>query len=449
MLPIDSFDDYAARLGRSILNGHTWDAPRPDSGLPSADDSAFNGLALRLFRLQFESVSAYRRLCESLGRVPGRIAHWTEIPAVPTSAFKELEFTSLLEAERTTVFHSSGTTGQRPSRHFHNAASLGLYEASLWPWFRVHLLADLDDAETGEEMPCRGRSPVQGWSEPHMIPQAGRAVPSPSLPPSAPNGALKTVRSTTLDRIRFLFLTPPAERAPHSSLVHMFETVRRHLGGPDCWFAGEVDVSGAWTLDLDRALPALEDSLSRGHPLALLGTAFGFVHLLDQLAERDLNFVLPSGSRVMETGGYKGRSRVLAQAGLHGLITEQLGIPASHIVGEYGMSELSSQAYDQAIGKCGTRSAEDGVPKAECPAPATERCFRFPPWARVRIVSSETGRAVADGEAGLIRVVDLANLRSVLAVQTEDLGVRRGTGFELIGRPAQVAPRGCSLTSAS
>ena len=53
--------------------------------------------------------------------------------------------------------------------------------------------------------------------------------------------------------------------------------------------------------------------------------------------------------------------------------------------------------------------------------------------------------AVAEGETGLIRVLDLANVWSVMAVQTEDLGVRRGDGFELIGRAAQAEPRGCSL----
>jgi hypothetical protein len=73
------------------------------------------------------------------------------------------------------------------------------------------------------------------------------------------------------------------------------------------------------------------------------------------------------------------------------------------------------------------------------------RSFCFPPWARVRIVSPETGREVADGETGLLRVFDLANVFSVLAIQTEDLAVRRGERFELIGRAALAEPRGCSL----
>ncbi len=72
-------------------------------------------------------------------------------------------------------------------------------------------------------------------------------------------------------------------------------------------------------------------------------------------------------------------------------------------------------------------------------------CFHFPPWTRAQIVSPETGREVADGETGLIRVFDLANVFSVMAIQTEEVGVHHGEGFELIGRARLAEPRGCSL----
>jgi hypothetical protein len=165
----------------------------------------------------------------------------------------------------------------------------------------------------------------------------------------------------------------------------------------------------------------------------ILGPAFSFVRLLYELAARRLKFELPAGSRVMETGGYKGRSRAIPKAELHTLITQLLGIPADRIVCEYGMCELSSQAYDFRIPQPG----QEGVPRS--------RMFRFPPWARARVVSPETGAEVGEGETGLIRVFDLANVYSVLAVQTEDLGIRRGEGFELVGRLSKSEARGCSL----
>src|SRR5437868_5145085 len=87
---------------------------------PEAD---FDALALELFGLQFGYNTAYRRFCETRGVGPGMIKDWRDIPAVPTAAFKECEMSCLPADERSTVFYSSGTTGQRPSRHFHNAES--------------------------------------------------------------------------------------------------------------------------------------------------------------------------------------------------------------------------------------------------------------------------------------------------------------------------------------
>ena len=131
----------------------------------------------------------------------------------------------------------------------------------------------------------------------------------------------------------------------------------------------------------------------------------------------------------METGGYKGRSRELAKESLHGLIGSTLGLPADRILCEYGMCELSSPAYDAAD---------------RCLAPG-ERSFQFPAWARVRIVSPENGREVAVGETGLVQIVDLANVASCLAIQTEDLGVRTNDGFRLLGRASTAEAKGCSL----
>ena len=357
------------------------------SGDPFLPD--FERLALELFGLQFESNAAYRRICEARQLGPDRVRQWTDIPAVPAAAFKELELTSLPPDRRTAVFHSSGTTGQTPSRHFHGAESLAVYEASLWQQFQAGLLSD----------PSR----------------SGALLPA-----------------------RVFFLTPPPEQVPHSSLVHMFEAVRKKLaaagvsaGGSAFW--GRVDGDGAWQLDFEAAMAQLLPSGSG--PVYggqwLLGTAFSFVHLLDYLGGGQRRLQLPPGSRIMETGGYKNRSRAMPKEDLHALLTEALGVSRENIVCEYGMSELSSQAYDGPISNSEFQR--------------TNRVFQFPSWCRARVLSPETGREVAEGETGLLRVVDLANVFSVAAIQTEDLAIRRGEGFELLGRALQAEPRGCSL----
>ena len=365
----------------------------------SLADEKFNALAVELFALQFNYNTSYRKLCEARSITPDLVSHWTQIPTVPTAALKEFEMTSLPPDQRTRVFYSSGTTEQRPSKHFHNAESLAVYEASLWQWFKQN---------------CRLR----------------------------------------IADCRLLSLTPTAEHAPHSSLVHMFDFVRGKLGADENAFVGRINSDGSWRVDFDAALVALSCSRRRekadfpfagsplphvsGYekPLLILGTAFGFVHLLDELSSRNLRLQLPEKSRVIETGGYKGRSRTMPKAELHALITEHLGVAASHILCEYGMSELSSQAYEGESLKSQVQSLKP------C------RSFHFPPWARVRIISPETGHEVSDGEIGLIQVFDLANVFSVMAIQTEDMAVRRGDGFELLGRATMAEPRGCSLTAA-
>jgi len=399
--------NFATRFREAILSegrvpqGLDSELPTPNSQLPSRDGGScnsplrdFNRLALELFALQFKSNAAYRKICEARRLTPKVVENWMQIAAVPTSAFKELDLTCLTPDERTTVFHSSGTMEQKPSRHFHSPESLKLYEASLLPWFLENVLPDL---------------------------------------------------RFTNDDLRLVCLTPLPAQAPYSSLVHMFETVRsRVCENVDYSFFGTVAADGSWTLDF----AAVADLLSPRRqtpdprPLLLLGTAFSFVHLLDFLAERNLRFDLPAGSRVMETGGYKNRSRSMPKTELHQLITERLGVPPSHIICEYGMSELSSQAYENVTGDTWQVTRIGG---ASCHVLRVTRHFRFPPWARVQIISPETGREVADGETGLIRVFDLANVFSVMAIQTEDLGVRRENGFELIGRAQLAEPRGCSL----
>jgi hypothetical protein len=368
-----SFNDFATQARAFVTR-----TAAAVSGPQTENDAQFNRLALELFSLQFHSVPIYREFCTSRRVWPDSVEHWSAIPALPAVAFKEYEVSSLAAGQRTRVFHSSGTSGQRRGRHFHDAQSLGLYEASLWPWFARHFI--------------------------------GAAV--------------------SLDLI---FLTPSAALAPDSSLAHMFDSVRRQLEG-SAQFAGRVDTDGSWTLDMERTAKALSQCVSVQRPVALLGPAFSFVHFLEYCQSQQLRFGLPKGSRALETGGYKGRSRAVSKTRLHQWIGEVLEIPQNHIVTEYGMSELSSQAYDRIAGAQGEQA--DALAGG---------LFRFPPWAQTQIVSPETGAQVQEGQTGLVRVFDLANIRSVMAIETQDLGVRRREGFELIGRAAVAEPRGCSL----
>ena len=334
---------------------------------PRAD--GFNELALALFAFQFEHNTPYANFCHTENHTPETVADWRNIPAVPTRAFKSLDLTVLPEADRGTVFRSSGTTQANRSRHFHSHDSLAVYHTSLWPWFAEHLIDE----------------------------------------------------STK----RLLFLFPEIDQAAESSLAYMMDEVAKRLARCERCFAAD----GQWRIDGQAAVDFLHDCVTQNEPVTILGTAFSFVNLLDHLDGVAIEFPLPSGSAAMETGGYMGRAREGPKAELHQAITDRLGIASGRIICEYGMCELSSQAYDCKLGQADT-------------AP---RKFRFPPWARARIVSPETMREVDIGQAGLLQILDLANVNSVLSLQTEDLAKRHADGCELLGRAELAESRGCAL----
>jgi hypothetical protein len=356
----------------------TW-IGEPLDGSPVFDPQRFEEMAVRLFRLQYALNGPFRHWCQFRGVVPENVAKARDIPGLPISAFKELEVTCLAPGERSLFFLSSGTTGQQRSRQFHSHESVALYDRSAMRWFAANLLKDFVDATPRAEGP------------------------------------------------RVLGLTPAAIDAPHSSLGRMVVKVIEQFGAKGSETVGTVDSTGTWALDWERLDRWLGRASDGRRPVIILGTAFQFVHLLEHAFENRFRWNLPEGSLVMETGGYKGRSQEMPKATLHAGIAEVLGVNRERIISEYGMSELSSQAYTGATGK------------------PNEGCLRFPPWARCRVISPETGAEVALGETGVVVVQDLANVWSAFSVQTEDLAVRRDEGFELLGRAAKSEPRGCSL----
>lgn len=218
-----------------------------------------------------------------------------------------------------------------------------------------------------------------------------------------------------------LILTPPPAAAPESSLSHMMGTLSQLAGESGQRYFLSTNGGG---LDTDGFLAAVDEHRRAGRPVLVLGTALAFLHLTEAVVARGISCHLPAGSEAMETGGYKGSGRELTKADLYARIGGALGLPVTAVWNEYGMTELSSQFYTRGLGQ----------PHAG------------PPWARALVVSPETGQEVAPGETGVLRLFDLANVGSVLAVGTQDLAVRREDGgFELLGRdPAALPPRGCS-----
>jgi hypothetical protein len=304
------------------------------------DGGDFEETALTLYRWQRAHNSEYDRFCGDVN-----VREWTDIPAVPSTLFRDLSLTSFPVADASTVFRTSGTTaGSRGSVHL---LDTDIYDLS---------------ARTQVER-CIGPLPTSGIS-------------------LVPMGA-------------------------DSSLGHM---CRSFVPGMPSFFSDKEGVrcTDAWA--------ALAQAATRDEPLFIPGTAFAFADLIDV---ENSPTPVPPGSIVMVTGGFKGRRRSVPPTVLCETLARR--IPGAQVVGEYGMSELASQLW----------AVPAGAP------------FVPPPWMRILAVDPWTG-AVAT--RGVLRFYDLANHQTVLAVETQDVGVVLPDGsVRLEGRLEGAVPRGCSL----
>lgn len=292
-------------------------------------------------------------------------------PAVPTDVFRAIRVASHDANDDARVFRTSGTTDT--ARGSHHLRDLSLYD------------------------------------------RAARAAARYALFPD-------------VERMQLVILAPTADELPDSSLAYMLDRFGTWFGDGEsvyAWRAGQLDAER-----LDLTLHAAE---KRGHKVALLGTSFAFVHAEDALGAR--RFALPAGSRIMQTGGFKGRAREIDPAQLSSLLVRRYGVAESFVAQEYGMTELSSQLYETTL-----REAALG----RTPGP---RRLWWPGWVRLTIVDPETLAEVPAGADGLARIDDLANVDTACAIQTADRARALHDGVSVLGRSASATPRGCSIAA--
>jgi hypothetical protein len=328
-------------------------------------DDQFDELALRLFAHQYEANAPFRGFCQRRGATLRNVKTWSDIPAVPIDAFKAMELRCATPSPTERVFMTSGTTGRAArGRHFHPA--LEVYDLSMARHFAQRFMR-------GEQ------------------------------------------------RLPMAILFPDEQAMPHSSLAHYLALALQRFGTADSGYF--LTPQG---LDMDGLCGRLEAAERSGQPYALLGASFSLVHVMDALQAGGRRFRLPPGSRVLDTGGYKGQSRELPLEAFYAQLSEALGVPRSHCINMYGMTELSTQFYDD--GNAVLPSVKSG-----------------PHWIRSRIVEPVTGRSVAPGERGILVHCDLANYNAVTTILTEDVGLAAEGGFLLLGRAEGAQAKGCSL----
>ena len=334
-------------------------------------DADRDALMQDVARFQFEHVRPFQKLAlarqASFERGP---VGW---PALPTDVYRFAQVSVFEEQAWTRVFRTSGTTSG--ARGAHPFVSLALYDHAAF------LAAD-------HALLVHAKQPMD-----------------------------------------FVLLAFSPETHGDSSLSHMLqsfaERARTQHEARVTWALGEHEV------DADALDRALSEAQQAGRAVALLGTSFAFVFAEDALKARGLRYTLPTGSRLMFTGGFKGKSREVSPDVLRAQLAARYGVIGTHIVSEYGMTELSSQLYG--------RSLITGI--VESP----ERLWA-PPWMRITAVDPVTLMPLPEGEVGILRVDDLANLDSCVSIQTADFArVFADGSVVLLGRDPTSTPRGCSL----
>ncbi|MFN2461440.1 MAG: acyl-protein synthetase [Candidatus Velthaea sp.] len=330
------------------------------------DDAAFDRLACDICAHQLRWNAPYAAYARARGFSLDTLPCTPgDIPAVPAAAFKEAALSTAGEHASALWFETSGTTSGRGGRHYLESADL--YDAALVAGFDRALL---------------------------------------------PDGA----------RLRYLLLVADVRERPHSSLGYMMDRIAALRGdGRDGRYVHGDDL--AFDAFLHDARAAIDGDVA----VCIAATAFALVAVLDALDARGARLQLPAGSRIMETGGFKGRTRVVERDELYARAAARFGVPTSSIVAEYGMTELCSQYYDSFASRTQGR-----------------RIKAAPPWLRAIVVDAH-GQAAPPGVIGAIRHIDCANRSSVVAVDTEDLGALTADGLVLIGRDRGAELRGCSL----
>ena len=342
-------------------------------GMDYQDIEAFNHLALRAFELQFKYIPVYRRYCEKRGVNPENISSWDQIPALPTDVFKVMELT-MLPSHSVRTFITSGTT--RPDERgkvSYDEGGLGLMDATIYEAASAFLFPD-------------------------------------------------RVRTT------ILIIAPSPEIIPHMIMAYGMNRLKEYFGSPRSRF-----LVGKEGFEVRVLVDELRRSEAECLPITICGGSFGFVNFFDYCREKGLGFHLPPGSRMLDAGGFKGKSREVKREAFVKDCGEFLGIPKDYCINLLGMTEISSQFYDNTL-----RNFHKGlnIPKAKV----------NPPWTRTLVVDPDALEPLPPGETGLLRHFDLANRGHILAVQTDDLGRVTPEGFEIYGRSKEGEARGCSMT---
>ncbi|MBA3664375.1 MAG: acyl transferase [Bacteroidetes bacterium] len=97
-------------------------------------ENDFQHSALKIFAFQYKNNPVYRKWCDLLNITSSGVKSVHEIPFLPINFFKHHKIISGHDSDKATLFASSSTTSQIPSRHF--VSDIKIYEKSFLEGFK-------------------------------------------------------------------------------------------------------------------------------------------------------------------------------------------------------------------------------------------------------------------------------------------------------------------------
>lgn len=211
----------------------------------------------------------------------------------------------------------------------------------------------------------------------------------------------------SLQQYHLLALLPSYLERGQSSLVAMIDHFIKQTKSPK---------SGFYLNNYEQLVEDVADLKKTEKKVIVWGVTYALLDVAEKFSPAWQDVL------VFETGGMKGRRQEITREALHIQLKSTLRI--DKVYSEYGMTELLSQAY-------------------------TKGGNLFYPSHSMKIIIRDITDPLKKGllcETGGINVIDLANLRSIAFIETEDLGKIDQNGcFEVLGRSDNSDIRGCNL----
>jgi len=256
----------------------------------SQSEERFNKLALREFELQYLTNKPYREYCKDRNLSPETITRWEEIPAVPSSEFRNF----ILSIPDKTAEQRCLASGNIIPKH-------------------------------------RNQKIFQNKRVPELINSANTILTRLFLFPD-------------VEKIKILLMVPSPKMAPLMDKAIGLDGLRLKFGTPDSRFL--ISPMG---LDIKTLLRGLKQSEKTREPLALIGVTGALIQFFSACEKEGIKFSLPQGNRICDVERRRGQFGDCSKEEYFRKCREIMGVEEGFCINVLWICESSTIYFDNAL----------------------------------------------------------------------------------------------------